>query len=240
MLIPPKSNHNVNLNLTLLLQPLISFYRAKCTYSADCAVARWPSVCLSYAGIVWKRLNIDPNIIIKLFHYWVATPFWFFFCTKHSNGDLRRPHRMQWGMKNGDFRPVVRPILSANKMIDWLIWFIDLAVVVNFQMACRSAKMTSVSVRTEMLFLSCSVADGWVLFSVACACLLARIHQRLSYWNFRRISVLLLRSCCNFFAKLDHWAKKPISTHTLLNSVLLSSATWRTSTKRCAGEVRHA
>ena len=53
---------------------LITYYRATLMHSADYALARCPSVCLSvclsHAGIESKRLHISSN----LFHHRVALP----------------------------------------------------------------------------------------------------------------------------------------------------------------------
>jgi len=53
---------------TLAMSP-IDFYRATRMNSADYAVARCLSVCLSHAGIESKRLYIS------VFHHRVAPPF---------------------------------------------------------------------------------------------------------------------------------------------------------------------
>jgi len=54
---------------------LFNFYCVMRMHSADYAVARClsvrPSVCLSDAGIVFKRLYISS----EFFHHWVASPF---------------------------------------------------------------------------------------------------------------------------------------------------------------------
>jgi len=52
---------------------LFNFYRATRMHSADCVVARCPSVRLfvCHTPVLSRRLNISSNS----FHHWVATPF---------------------------------------------------------------------------------------------------------------------------------------------------------------------
>ena len=69
-------------------------------HSADYAVAKYPSVCLSvrlsHAGILSKRLKKSSNF----FHRQIATPFEF----RQGSPKVRR--RMQGVWKQRDFRPI--------------------------------------------------------------------------------------------------------------------------------------
>jgi len=58
-----------------------TFCRATRMHSADYAVARCLSVCLSHAGILSKRLHISS----KFFHHRVAPPFSFFHTKRDGN-----------------------------------------------------------------------------------------------------------------------------------------------------------
>jgi len=60
------STYNKNTNL-----PMTSFYHVTCVHSADYAVARCLSICLSLT--CWYSVEMVIHII-KLFHCWVATP----------------------------------------------------------------------------------------------------------------------------------------------------------------------
>jgi len=78
-----------------------SFLPRDAMHSADYAVARCPSVCLSHAGILSKRLNI-----LNLFHRRVPTPYWLFHSKRYGNismGTPKRRRRMQGGMKKSRF-----------------------------------------------------------------------------------------------------------------------------------------
>jgi len=79
-------------------------------HSADYAVAKCPSVCPSYAGIVSRWVNISSNC----FHHRVATSFWYFRTKRYGNIPTGTP---KWGHRMQRVRRKIRYFLPISSFI---------------------------------------------------------------------------------------------------------------------------